>query len=299
MKDYLIKAYAYDGTVRVYVARTTQMIAHAQKVHDLWPTSAAALGRLLTASVIMGAMYKGALNHDDHELTIRYATNGPLEGMVATTNAKGEVRGYVGNPHVFLQYNDGKLNVAQAVGQGQLHVTKDLKVRNIFTSSVDIQTGEVAEDFAYYFTASEQIPSAVSLGVKVNDDHTILHAGGFIIQMMPGYQKETVTTIETILKDLPPISVLLDQGNTPEMIAAKLTQDNYQLLETMDLHYRCDCHKEKFERGIISLGPVELKRLLEEDNMIETVCHFCLETYHFDANDIQKLIKESEKNRDN
>ena len=295
MKDYLIKAYAYQGTVRLYVARTTQMVAHAQKVHDLWPTSAAALGRLLTASVIMGAMYKGALNHDDHELTIRYDTDGPIEGMVATTNAKGDVRGYVGNPHVFLQYNSGKLNVAQAIGQGQLHVTKDLKVRNIFTSSVAIQTGEIAEDFAYYFTASEQIPSAVSLGVKVNDDHSVIHAGGFILQMMPGYKEDTVITLENILKEFPAISELLEQDNTPEMIAEKLTQGDYQLLETMDLHYRCDCHKAKFERGLISLGKQELTHLLEADNHIETVCHFCLEKYDFDAQDIMRLIEETDK----
>ena len=156
MKDYLLKAYAFDGTVRLYTANTTALSAHAQQIHDLWPTSSAAFGRLLTASVIMGAMYKG-----DQELTIRVEGDGPLGGMVTTTNPKGEVRGYVSNPHAFLQYDSGKLNVGKAVGNGFIHVTKDLKVRDTFTSSAAIQTGEIAEDFAYYFTVSEQIPSAV------------------------------------------------------------------------------------------------------------------------------------------
>jgi len=193
MKDYLVKGYAFGGTVRVYTARTTNLVAEAQKRHNLWPTSTAALGRLLTSSVIMGAMYKG-----DQELTIRVDSDGPIGGMVATTNTLGEVRGYVGNPHVFLQYNNGKLNVGQAVGNGFIHVTKDLKVRDMFTSSSEIITGEIAEDFAYYFTSSEQIPSAVGLGVLVNTDNTVAASGGFILQVMPGCKSETIDKIEKI-----------------------------------------------------------------------------------------------------
>lgn len=287
MKDYLVKAYAFDGTVRIYGANTTKLVAHAQKIHDLWPTSAAAFGRLLTASIIMGAMYKG-----DQELTIRVEGDGPLGGMVATTNAYGEVRGYVGNPHVFLQYNSGKLNVGQAVGNGFIHVTKDLKVRDMFTSSAEIQTGEIAEDFAYYFTASEQIPSAVGLGVLVNDDNTIISSGGFILQVMPGCKSETLDKIEKALKEIKPVSQMIQENYTPEMIIQSIAKDDYKLLEELDLEYKCNCSREKFEKGLISLGVEELQKLKDDDDPVETSCHFCGTKYQFTNEDIDSLIKE-------
>ena len=287
MNDYLVKAYAFDGTVRIYSANTTKLVGHAQKIHDLWPTSAAAFGRLLTASIIMGAMYKG-----DQELTIRVEGDGPLGGMVATTNAFGEVRGYVGNNHVFLQYDSGKLNVGQAVGNGFIHVTKDLKVRDMFTSSAEIQTGEIAEDFAYYFTASEQIPSAVGLGVLVNDDNTIISSGGFILQVMPGCKSETIDQIEKVLKEIKPVSEMIKENYTPEMIIQAIAKDDYKLLENLELEYKCNCSREKFEKGLISLGIEELEKLTDDDEPIEAVCHFCNTKYEFNNADISKLIQE-------
>ena len=287
MKDYLVKAYAFDGTVRIYSADTTRLVAHAQKIHDLWPTSAAAFGRLLTTSIIMGAMYKG-----DQELTIRVEGDGPLGGMVATTNAHGEVRGYVGNNHVFLQYNSGKLNVGQAVGNGFIHVTKDLKVRDMFTSSAEIQTGEIAEDFAYYFTASEQIPSAVGLGVLVNDDNTVMASGGFILQVMPGCKSETIDKIEKALKEIKPVSEMIKENYTPEMIIQAIAKDDYKLLEELDLEYKCNCSREKFEKGLLSLGTEELEKLKAEDDDVEVVCQFCSTKYNFDNDDLDALIKE-------
>jgi molecular chaperone Hsp33 len=290
MKDYLVKAYAFDGTVRIYAATTTQLVAYSQKIHDLWPTSAAAFGRLLTATVIMGAMYKG-----DQELTIRVDGDGPLGGMVATTNAHGHVRGYVGNNHVFLQYDSGKLNVGQAVGNGFIHVTKDLKVKDMFTSSSEIQTGEIGDDFAYYFTKSEQIPSAVGLGVLVNDDNTILSSGGFILQAMPGCTEETITQIEEILRTMRPVSDLIQDKTTPEELVALLTNNEYRLLEHLELEYKCNCDRDKFERGLISLGIEELEHFLHDDDDVETVCHFCNTTYKFTNQDIEALINEIEK----
>lgn len=288
MIDYLVKAYAYDGTVRIYAANTTNLVQKAQTTHDLWPTAAAAFGRLLTASVIMGAMYKG-----DQELTIRVEGDGPIGGMLATTNAHGEVRGYVSNPHVFLQYDSGKLNVGQAVGNGFIHVTKDLKVKDMFTSSAEIQTGEIGDDFAYYFTSSEQIPSAVGLGVLVNEDNTIISSGGFILQVMPGCTDETIDQIEKIISSIKPVSEMIKEEYTPEMIISDLTNNNYQLLEHLELQYKCNCTKEKFEKGLISLGEEELHSLLAEDQGIETVCHFCNTKYQFSEDDILTLIKES------
>jgi molecular chaperone Hsp33 len=290
MKDYLVKAHAFDGTVRIYSANTTKLVSHAQKIHDLWPTSAAAFGRLLTASIIMGAMYKG-----DQELTIRVEGDGPIGGMVATTNANGEVRGYVGNPHVFLQYNSGKLNVGKAVGNGFIHVTKDLKVRDMFTSSAEIQTGEIAEDFAYYFTSSEQIPSAVGLGVLVNDDNTIISSGGFILQVMPGCKPETIDAIEQKLHNIKPVSEMIQQKYTPEMIIQEITDNNYKLLEHLELDYKCNCSREKFEKGLISLGVAELSTFLDDEEVVETSCHFCNTTYHFTNDDISQLIEEIKK----
>jgi len=288
MKDYLIKAYGFDGTVRIYTAVTTNLVAHAQKIHDLWPTSAAALGRLLTNTIIMGAMYTG-----DQELTIRVNGDGPIGNMVATTTSRGEVRGYVDNPHVFLQYNSGKLNVGQSVGNGFIHVTKDLKIRDMFTSSSEIQTGEIAEDFAYYFTKSEQIPSAVGLGVLVDDDNKILSSGGFILQVMPGCKEETITKIEETIKNLMPVSEMVKKGYTPEDIMNEITNNDYQLLQTMDLNYYCTCSREKFEKGLISLGKTQLEEILENDKKIETVCHFCNTKYDFDEENLKDLIKEA------
>jgi molecular chaperone Hsp33 len=290
MKDYLIKAYGFKDSVRIYTANTTNLVNEAQKIHDLWPTSAAAFGRLLTQSVIMGAMYK-----KDQELTIRVESDGPINGMVTIADANGNVRGYVNNPHVFLQYNTGKLNVGQAVGNGFIHVTKDLKIRDTFTSSSPIQTGEIAEDFAYYFTTSEQIPSAVGLGVLVNDDNSIIASGGFILQVMPGCKEEILTQIEERLSTLKPVSEMIQEGYTPEDMMTAITGDDYKLLETLEIGYKCNCTKEKFEKGLISLGPDELESILKEDKQIETICHFCNTKYHFDENEIESLINESKK----
>lgn len=287
MKDYLVKAYAFDGTVRIYTAVTTKLVEHARQIHDLWPTSAAALGRLLTTSVIMGAMYK-----NDQELTIRVQGDGPLGGMVSTTNTFGEVRGYVSNPHVFLQYNSGKLNVGQAVGNGFIHVTKDLKVRNMFTSSSIIQTGEIAEDFAFYFTSSEQIPSAVGLGVLVNEDNSVQSSGGFILQVMPGCKPETLSEIETTLKSIKSVSSMVEEGYTPEEMVHAITKGNHQFLEELDLKYHCNCSKEKFEKGLISIGTKELTEILTEDKKAEIDCHFCRKQYMFDEADLTRLIAE-------
>jgi molecular chaperone Hsp33 len=287
MRDYLVKAYAFDGTVRIYSAKTTDLVEHAREIHDLWPTSAAALGRLLTTSVIMGAMYKG-----DQELTIRVDGDGPLGGMVSTTNTHGQVRGYVSNPHVFLQYSSGKLNVGKAVGNGFIHVTKDLKVRNMFTSSAEIQTGEIAEDFAYYFTASEQIPSAVGLGVLVDVDNTVISSGGFILQAMPGCKPETIESIENILSKIKPVSEMIKDKFTPEMIIKELAGEDFKLLENLEIEYKCNCSRERFEKGLISLGLTELETLVSEKEDVETSCHFCNTKYNFNNDDLNKLIQE-------
>ncbi len=290
MEDYVVKAYAYDGTVRMYAASTTRLVEDARRIHDLWPTSAAALGRTLTAVAIMGTTYPAG-----DELTIRFESDGDLGGMIVTTKCDGYVRGTLGNPHVLMQKPDGKLDVGGAVGKGFLHVTKDLKVRDIFTSTSEIVTGEIGDDFAYYFAQSEQIPSVVALGVKVGEDNAVMHAGGIILQAMPGCKEETIATIEARASAMANVTTLLEDGKTPEDLIAVLADENARILERKPLGYRCDCSKETFERGLIALGNEELRSLLEEQGTIETTCHFCQAIWRFTEVDVRRLMKQSKE----
>lgn len=295
MKDYLVKAYAFDGMVRIYSATTTGLVEEAHQLHGTWPAATAALGRSLTASVIMGAMYKG-----DISLSIRIDGNGPIGGIVVTTNAKGEVRGYVGNPEVHASTDAGKLAVGYVVGNdGYLSVTKDLKIRDIFTSTSALQTGEIADDFTYYFATSEQVPSSVGLGVLVNDDNSVLSAGGFILQLLPGALGKIglVETIEENIKAMKPVSELIQKGYTPEMMVEEITKGNHEIVETMELKYSCDCGREKFARGLISLGKKELDEMIHEGKPIETVCHFCNKKYQFSVDELKGFVEEIEKNK--
>ncbi|MFA5742013.1 MAG: Hsp33 family molecular chaperone HslO [Candidatus Izemoplasmatales bacterium] len=290
MHDYLVKAYAFDGLARVYGAKTTDLVEEARIMHDTWPAATAALGRVLTASVIMGAMYKG-----DMELSIRIDGNGPINGIVATTNAKGQVRGYVGNPHVHMSTTNDKLAVDAVVGNaGFLHVTKNLKVRDIYTSSSALQTGEIGDDFTYYFASSEQIPSSVGLGVLVNDDNSVLAAGGFILQLLPGAQTKAglIEEIESRIKTLRPVSDMIHDGYTPEMIINEITKGKHEFVEYLDLEYACDCSKERFAKGLISLGKDELNLMIDENKPIETVCHFCQKKYLFSVDELKSFIND-------
>lgn len=294
-KDYLIKAYAYNGTVRIYSAITTNLLEEARISQDLYPTATSALGRVLTASAIMGAMYKG-----DTELTIRVEGDGPLGKIIATSNTIGEVRGYVDNPHVMMQYKDGSLKVGDAVGKnGYIHVTKDLKVRDTFTSSSSIQTGEIAEDFTYYFASSEQIPSSVGLGVSVNEDESVNISGGYILQVMPGCTEDTIGIIENIIKNMKPISKILTSGSDALDIIKELSNNNYEFLEKINLKFHCSCNRERFYNGLKSLGTKQLKELLKKKETIETVCHFCNSKYEFTTKDINEIITTIEEKPNN
>lgn len=294
MNDYLVKAYAFDGMARIYAAKTTNLVNEARKIHGTWPAATAALGRVLTGSVIMGAMYKG-----DIALTIRIDGGGPIGGIVVTTNANGEVRGYVGNPEVHASTNEDKLAVGYVVGkEGFMHVTKDLKVRDIFTSSSALQTGEIGDDFAYYFVISEQIPSSVGLGVLVKEDNSVMASGGFILQLLPGAQKKTdlVDQIEANIKALLPVSEMIKREYSPERIIEEITKGNHQIVETLPLKWACDCDKDRFARGLLSLGVKELEEMVNENKTIETECHFCRKKYQFEPNEIQKIYEAAKVN---
>jgi molecular chaperone Hsp33 len=255
--------------------------------HDTWPTATAALGRTLTAGAMMGAMLKG-----EEKLTIQVQGNGPIGQIVVDANAHGEVRGYVSEPHIHLPSNSqGKLDVAGAVGrEGFLHVIKDLGLKEPYRGSVPIISGELGEDFTYYFAASEQTPSAVGLGVLVAPDNSVIVAGGFVVQLLPGLSDEEITVIEQAVGAMPPVTALMDQGLELEEMLRWLLPD-VEILEQMEIGFKCQCSRERVEQTLVSLGKSELEQLIEEDGKAEVVCHFCNEAYSFNKDELQQILE--------
>ncbi len=290
MKDYLVKALAYNGTVRVYAIRTTEMVREAARRQGTWRTVTAALGRALTAGTMMGAMLKG-----DEKLTVKIEGNGEASPIIVDANAKGKARGYVNQAKLDPERKEsGKLNVSGVVGEvGTLSVVKDLGMRDYFTGSVPLVSGELGEDFTYYFASSEQTPSSVGLGVVIGKDDDVFGAGGFILQMMPGATDTTIDEIEERLKEIPPISQLIHEGLTPEQIIEKLVGEaNHKILESMDVAFECNCSKERIGNAIIGLGEDDIRAMIEEDGVAETTCHFCNEQYHFSKKELQEMLLE-------
>ena len=287
-KDYLAKSLAFNGEVRVYAARTTNLVNEANKIATAYPTGAAAIGRTLTATAMMGSMLKG-----QETVTVRIKGGGPIGLIIADANAQGKVRGYASNPRVHFQYHSGKLNVGMAVGtEGNLYVTKDLGLKDYFTGQVPLQTGEIGDDFTYYFTQSEQTPSAVGLGVLVSEENEVLAAGGFMIQVMPNASEEAISALEKSLSVIKSVSDMIAEGMTPEEMTAELVgKSNFKVLETMPLAFECHCNKEKFLSGLATLGNVELDEMIKEDKGAETVCHFCMQKYQFTAEELEALKK--------
>lgn len=291
MSDYLVKALAYNDQVRAYAVRSTETVAEAQRRHNTWPTASAALGRAISAGVMMGSMLKG-----EEKLTVKIEGDGPLGPILVDANAKGHVRGYVTNPQVHFDLNElGKLDVRRAVGtSGFLSVVKDIGLRDYFTGQVPIVSGELGEDFTYYFVKSEQVPSSVGVGVLVNPDNTILAAGGFIIQLMPGTEEETITEIEERLKTIPPISKLIEKGLTPEEVLEEvLGKGNVRFLEKQPVSFTCTCSKERFGDAIVSLGKEEITDMIETDGKAEAQCHFCNEVYQYNREELESMMNES------
>lgn len=290
MGDYLVRALGFNNSVRAFAVSTTETVGEAQRRHDTWPTTSAALGRTMTAAVMMGAMLKG-----EDKITVKVEGNGPIGSMIVDANAKGEVRGYVTNPHVEFELNPhGKLDVRRAVGtEGALTVVKDLGLRDFFSGQVPIVSGEIAEDFTYYFATSEQVPSSVGLGVLVNTDDSILAAGGFIIQLLPGVDDETITAIESHLSKIEPVSKMIQKGYTPEeILKAVLGEENVQMLDSLPVKFECSCSKERFGAAIISLGEKEIRDMIEEDGKAEAHCHFCQEKYQYSKEELEGFITE-------
>lgn len=291
MTDKIIKALAYQNEIRVYVVEATEMVNEAQKKHDSWSTATAALGRAMIGTTLLGATLKGR-----EKITVRIEGNGPIGYLVIDSNGKGETKGYIHNPQVNLPLNNnGKLDVRGAVGtDGMLTVSKDLGMKKPFVGQVPLVSGELGEDFTYYMANSEQVPSAIGVSVLVNPDETVKAAGGFMIQVLPNAKEETIKKLETVIAELPLVSRLMENGETPDEILERLVgKDNYQLLETTPVQFKCDCSKERFGDAIISLGVDEIQNMIDEDHGAEAVCHFCRTKYQYTENDLEKLKEEA------
>ncbi|MEW8995952.1 Hsp33 family molecular chaperone HslO [Clostridium sp.] len=289
MEDKLIRATAKDGQVRIIAAITTELVNEATKTHECMPTASAALGRMLTGGVLMGAMLK----NDTDSLTIQIDGGGEAKGITVTAHNDGSVKGYIGNPEIDLPLNEkGKLEVGGAIGKnGYLKVIKDMGLKEPYVGQVPIYTGEVGDDIAYYFTVSEQTPSAVALGVLVDTDLSIKAAGGFIIQMMPGASEFLADIITYRLEEIPSVTSMIEKGMTIEEILEFVFEDmDLKIYDSLVPEYKCDCSRERVERVLMSIGKNDLQEIYDDGKTEEILCHFCNKTYDFEPEDIKKIL---------
>lgn len=291
MSDILTKAITRDGFFKIAAADTTQIVNQAHQYHKTMPLASAALGRLLTAGLLMGDNLKEA----EATLTLQLRGDGPLGTLVTVADAAGHIKGYVANPAADLPLKEnGKLDVGQGIGKGTLSVIRDLKMKEPYIGQVPIQTGEIGDDLAYYFMQSEQIPSVVSLGVLVDRDYTIRHAGGLLIQVMPGCDDKSLTRLENSLNGLMSATEMLSQGMSPaDMIRYAMLGFDVEILEALPISYHCDCCRQRMERAILSLGKKEIQDLLADQGEAEIVCHFCNQAYSFDRQDLETMLEKA------
>lgn len=292
MSDVIVRGNSIDGAIRVFVAITTDLVNEAQKIHKTYPTATAALGRTLTVSAIMGA----GLKNDTDSTTIQFKGDGPLGSIVAVCDNKSRVRGYVVNPYADPERKEnGKLDVGKAVGKGYLNVIRDLGMKEPYAGQVPIVTGEIAEDMTYYYATSEQIPTAIALGVLVNPDMSVKSAGGFMLQLMPEATEEMAEKLEEIMKHLPPITEMIDNGMSAEDILFTVTEGFDMIMEnkTITPKYECKCSKDRMEKALISIGKEELESIISEQGEAELTCQFCDNKYKFNKNELETLLKEA------
>lgn len=287
MADKLVKFLSHVDMVKITCVETTQMVEKARKIHGLNPTPTAALGRTLTMGAMIGTMQKGK----NDKITIQILGDGPLGAIVVSANTAGKVKGYVNNPLAEAEFNkEGKLNVSAIVGKGTLNIIKDIGLKEPYIGNVPLQTGEIAEDFAYYYAVSEQIPTAIALGVLVDTDGSVKKAGGYFLQVMPDTPEEIIGLIENRITESGTITQMLEKGMTLEEIAKYISDDlNTYAVEECEPKFECDCSRERMEKAIFSLGKKEILEL-SEDEVTEICCHFCNKKYHFSKEEILKLV---------
>lgn len=289
MSDYIVRATAADSQIRAFAATTRDMVEYARNAHNTSPVATAALGRLMTAGAMMGSMMKG----DEDVLTLQIKAGGPLKGITVTADSHGNVKGYVGNPNVVIPANArGKLDVAGAVGPGFLNVIKDMGMKEPYSSQTMLQTCEIAEDLTYYFATSEQVPSAVGLGVLMNKNNTVRQAGGFIVQLMPFAEEEVISRLEQNVQKISSVTNLLEEGHTPESLLEKVLEGfDMQINEKTDTRFHCNCSKERVEKALISIGRKELNEMIQEGKPIEMNCHFCNTNYNFTVEELKEILR--------
>lgn len=293
MKDYIVRATAKDAQIRAFAATTRNLAEHARKAHGTSPVATAALGRLLTAGAMMGTMLKG----EQDLLTLQIKGDGPMHGVTVTADSYARVKGYVDVPDVMLPPNAlGKLDVGGAVGNGMLTVIRDLGLKEPYVGQTVLQTGEIAEDLTYYFATSEQIPSTVGLGVLMEKNNTVKQAGGFIIQLMPFAEEETIVQLENNLKKVSSVTAILDQGKTPEeMLGLLLEGMDVEITDTVPTEFYCNCDKKRIEKAIISIGEKDIREMIEEGREIEVKCHFCNSAYTFSVEELKALLAKAKR----
>lgn len=289
MSDYIVRAMAAGNQIRAFAAVTTDMVETARKAHNTSPVATAALGRLLTGGAMMGVMMKG----EKDILTLQIKAGGPLEGITVTADSQGNVKGYVGNPNVCIPANSkGKLDVAGAVGVGFMNVIKDMGMKEPYVGQVALQTSEIAEDLTYYFATSEQVPSAVGLGVLMNKDNTVRQAGGFIVQLMPFAEEAVIARLEENVQKITSVTTLLEEGHTPESLLEKVLDGfDVEISDTMDTRFHCNCSKSRVEKALISIGRKELNEMIQEGKEIELNCHFCNTNYTFSVEELKEILR--------
>ena len=288
MKDTIIRGIAADNQVRFFCAYTKEVVETARLLHNTSPVATATLGRLLTAGSIMGSMCK----NDSDILTLQIQCSGSIGGLTVTSNANAQVKGYVNNPKVMLPPSQkGKLDVGKAVDLGVLSVIKDIGLKDPYIGQSNLVSGEIAEDLTYYFATSEQIPTSVALGVLMEKDNTVKHAGGFILQMMPFAEESLISDLEERLKEFTSITALMEQGMSPADMMQKLFQ-NYDIAinDTITPLYQCDCSKQRVYSAVMSIGKNDLAEMIADNKPIEVCCHFCNKKYVFDVEELKSML---------
>lgn len=289
MEDYLVRATAADAQIRAFAITSGELVEEARRRHDLSPVVTAALGRLMTGACMMGSMLKG----EKDILTLQINGDGPVRGLTVTADSKGNVKGYAQAPQAMMPPNaQGKLDVGGVIGNGYLTVIKDMGLKDPYSSQIALQTGEIGDDLTYYFAASEQVPSCVALGVLMERNNTVKHAGGFIIQLMPFAEDEVIRKLEEKVASVQSVTSLLEKGNTPEQILELLLGDmGVEITEKMPVQFSCNCTKKRVEKVLISLGKKELQDMIAEGKEVELHCHFCNTNYIFSVEELGRLSK--------
>jgi len=271
---------------------TTELVGEATRRHMTSPVVSAALGRLLTAGVLIGTTMK----NDKDLLTLQIKSEGPIGGLLVTADSKGNVKGYPYTNIVDIPLKpNGKLDVAGAMGPGILHVIKDIGLKETYTGQTELISGEIAEDLTYYYYHSEQTPSIIALGVLVDVDYSIKHSGGIMIQLMPNADEEIIASLENNMKDVKTVTELLDTGATLEEVIGHYMKDiEFHVLDEVEPKFYCDCSEEKVKRALISLGKEELNKMIVEEEKVNISCNFCEENYEYEVKDLLEIVNKLE-----